>query len=96
MLRRVLGERSNTVLDRATRSLARAILQRKADRVNVREIKRKWHVTGLDAKLVDMACLALVEAGWLLPVKVQANNAGGRPAKDWDVNARAHELAAKS
>ena len=63
MLKRVLGERSNTVLDRATRSLARAILKRKADRVNVREIKRKWHVMGLDAKLVDMACLALVEAG---------------------------------
>ena len=91
MLKRVLGERSNTPLDRATRALARAIRRRKAERVNVREVTKKWHVTGLDPKLIVAACWALVEAGWLVPIKAQPNNAGGQPGKTWDVDPRVHD-----
>ena len=43
---------------------------------------------GLEKKWVDVACAALVEAGWLLPIEQQT---GGRPSKAFKVNPRVHE-----
>jgi hypothetical protein len=91
MLRRVLGEKSNTPLDRAARALARAIRARGAARINVREIKRKWHVAGLKPEMVDAACFALAEARWLTPITAQRNNTGGMPSKNWYVDPRVHD-----
>ena len=91
MLRRVLGSASVKLAERAAAVLARAIIERKATWINLREVRRGWNLPKFtDKQLVEEACRELVEGGWLREAEYSGH---GRRPKSFDVNPRVHELA---
>src|SRR5262249_15531697 len=71
MLLRVAGEAALPERDRDAVTLARAILNRRPEIINAREVRREWRLPGLrEPARVDAAIAALVEARWLALVPV--------------------------
>jgi hypothetical protein len=92
MLTRVLGEAALPQVDRQAAVLAHAILSRRAERINARQIRRDWRLPSLrEASAVDAAIGALAEAGWLIPAGGRAGGSPGRARSDYDVDPRVHE-----
>lgn len=88
MLLRVAGEAALPERDRDAVTLARAILNRRPDIINAREVRREWRLPGLrEPARVDAAIAALVEARWLALVPVPGNDPGRR-RKDFRVDPR--------
>jgi hypothetical protein len=88
MLLRVAGEAALPERDRDAAVLARAILQKRPEVINARELRREWRLSGLrEPARVDAAIAALVEARWLAPVPVPGHDPGRR-RKDFRVDPR--------
>ena len=88
---RVLGEAALGQAERGAAVLAREIVSRRVDELNVRQVKREWRLPGLQEGTVDAAVLELVEAGWLKGD--EGPRKPGRPGKTYMVDPRVHELA---
>jgi hypothetical protein len=89
MLRRVAGEAALPKVDRNAATLARAILDRRPERINARDIRRSWRLSGLrEASEVIAAIIALTEARWL--ERPQTTGGRGRPREDYRVNPRVY------
>jgi hypothetical protein len=86
---RVLGGATVHKSDRAATALARAIVERRATEINLRDVRRRWGLPRLnEGDLLSSACRELQDAGWLRELK----NAGpGRPSKTYVVNPIVHE-----
>jgi hypothetical protein len=88
MLLRVAGEAALPERDRDAAILARAILQKRPEVINAREVRREWRQPGLrEPTRVDAAIAALVEARWLVAVPVPGNDPRRR-RKDFRVDPR--------
>jgi len=71
--------------------LARAILSRRAERINAREVRRDWRLPGLrEGPAVAASIRALEEAGWLIPVGGRDGGSAGRQKLDYSVDPRVH------
>ncbi len=91
MLTRVLGEAALPLVDRNAAVLARAILSRRAERINGRQVRREWRLPGLrEASAVTAAIDALQEAGWLIPAGARDGGSAGRQRSDYTVDSRVH------
>lgn len=91
MLTRVLGEAALPMVDRNAAVLARAILSRRADRINARQVRRDWRLPGLrEGPAVAAAIGALEEAGWLTPAGARDGGSAGRQRSDYAVDPRVH------
>ena len=91
MLSRVLGEAAQPQIDRHAAVLARAILGRRAERINARQVRREWRLSGLrEAPTVAAAIGALEEAGWLTPAGGREGGTTGRQRSDFVVDPRVH------
>ena len=67
--------------------LAREIMKRPPDVINVREISREWRIPGLkDTGSISAACDELVEARWLDPAPTREGKRQGQNRKDFKVN----------
>jgi hypothetical protein len=94
MLARILGEEAITQSERAATLLARAIIDRKAETLNIRTVKREWRVPGLmRTAAVDAAVHELVEARWLVRSPNQPTT--GRRNTTYIVRQEIRELWAK-
>jgi putative DNA primase/helicase len=92
MLTRVLGEAALPLVDRHAAVLARAILNRRAERINARQVRRDWRLPGLrEAPAVAAAIGALEEAGWLIAAGAREGGSAGRQRSDYVVDPRVHE-----
>src|SRR5262249_3766103 len=88
MLLRVAGEAALPERDRDAAVLGGAILQRRPEVINAREVRREWRLSGLrEPARVDAAISALVEARWLMPVPVSGNDPRRR-RRDFKVDPR--------
>ena len=91
MLTRVLGEAALPLVDRHAAVLARAILSRRAERINARQVRRDWRLPGLrEGPAVAAAIGALEEAGWLIPAGGRDGGSAGRQRSDYAVDPRVH------
>ena len=91
MLTRVLGEAALPQVDRQTAALARAILSRRAERINARQVRRDWRLPGLrEGSAVAAAIGGLEEAGWLMPVGGRDGASAGRQRSDYVIDPRVH------
>jgi hypothetical protein len=84
---RVFGDAALPASERNAAMLARQILRKKAERINVREVKRQWSIPTLKTTdKVEEAIEALVEANWLRSAPIRAGGTPGRASKDYLVN----------
>ena len=91
MLARVLGEAAQPQIDRQAAVLARAILSRRAETINARQVRREWRLPGLrESAAVAAAIGALEEAGWLVPAGGRDGGSAGRQRSDFAVDQRVH------
>ena len=91
MLARVLGEAALPQIDRHAAVLGRAILSRRAGRINARQVRRDWRLPGLrEGPAVAAAINALEEAGWLIPAAARDGGSAGRQRSDYEVDSRVH------
>jgi hypothetical protein len=89
MLRRVAGDAALPKADRNAATLARAILDRRPERINARDVRRSWRLPGLrETADVAAAINVLREARWL--VRPQVAHERGRPREDYVVNPRVY------
>jgi hypothetical protein len=89
MLRRVAGDAALPKADRNAATLARAILDRRPERINARDVRRSWRLPGLrETADVAAAINVLLEARWL--VRPQVAHERGRPREDYVVNPRVY------
>ncbi|MBL6945878.1 MAG: DUF3987 domain-containing protein [Rhodospirillales bacterium] len=87
--RKVYGENALDEKRQKTSILARAILDRRPDTINVREIYKLWGISGLtDAASVQLAVSGLTKATWLRTALSGHNLSGGRPRQEYAVNPR--------
>ncbi len=87
MAKRAFGE-----TDRLAATLGAAILERKPERVNGREIYKNWNLPGIkDTVNATLALNALTEANWLRSSSTSPTQSGGRPRADFEVNPRLFE-----
>lgn len=86
MAARVFGDAALPEVDRDARTVARWIAQERPKTVNARDLRRHVRLPGLtDARRVDAALEALVDAGWLEPTPSRAGDRPGRRRKDYTV-----------
>jgi hypothetical protein len=93
MAMRVFGDAALPQAERNAATLARYILRTKADRLNLRTVRREARLPGLTdpAALAEAAAL-LVEARWLFETPTRAGETPGRKSKDMLVNPLVHEV----
>ena len=95
MARRVFAEASVPHADRNAAVLARYLMREKPETINARHLRltKKSALPGIrDAKVMDEACTALCDAGWLRPSFTRAGEAKGRKAKSYEVNPRVAQI----
>lgn len=91
---RVFGDAALPLSERNAAALARYILKTKAQRINLRDVRRGSGIATLKiAADVEAATEALVEAGWLRGVGERAGDTPGKMRKDYLVNPMVHEVA---
>jgi len=89
MAKRAFGENALSETDRLAATLGAAILERKPERVNGREIYKNWNLPGIkDTVNATLALNALTEANWLQSSSTSPTQSGGRPRADFEVNPR--------
>lgn len=90
----MFGDAALPLSERNAAALARHILKAKAERINLRDVRRESGISTLKiAADVEAATEALVEAGWLRGVGERAGDTAGKPRKDYLVNPKVHEAA---
>jgi hypothetical protein len=91
---RVFGDAALPLSERNAAALGRHILKAKAQRINLRDVRRSSGIATLKvAAEVDAAAEALAEAGWLRPAPTRAGDRPGQATKDYLVNPAVHEVA---
>jgi hypothetical protein len=87
MAERAYGDAGLPKAQKQVVMLAREVMKRRPDVINVREISREWKIPGLkDAQLVSAACNELVDANWLDPAPTRTGGRQGQKRKDFKVN----------
>jgi len=87
MAERAYGDAGLPKAQKQVVMLAREIMKRRPDVINVREIGREWRILGLkDSGPVSAACDELVEAHWLDPAPARSGSRQGRKRKEFKVN----------
>jgi hypothetical protein len=87
MAERAYGDAGLPKAQKQVVMLAREIMKRRPDVINVRDVGREWKIPGLkDTGPVSAACEELVEACWLDPAPTREGNKQGRKRKDFKVN----------
>jgi hypothetical protein len=90
---RVFGDAALPLSERNAAALARHIIKTKAQRINLRAVRRESGIATLKAAAdVEAATEALVEAGWLRGMGERAGDTPGKPRKDYLVNPAVHEV----
>lgn len=89
---RVFGDAALPLSERNAAALARHILKTKAQRINLRDVRRESGIATLKiAADVEAATESLVEAGWLRGIGERAGDTPGKPRKDYLVNPMVHD-----
>jgi hypothetical protein len=92
MAERVLGDAAIPPSERNAMTLARYIRKSKLAEFNARDVRREVGGNLREARIMDAACLALVEAGLIRPVRGQAIGPGRKP-KNFEVNMAVWKVA---
>ncbi len=93
--RRVFREASIPPDEQAAVAVARWIVGNSVDRFNARDARRRIGGPVRDARLMDSATDALVDAGVIAPAPNRSAATPGRPSKDFIVNPDVHMEAAR-
>ena len=94
MAERVYGDAALPKVERNASILARYIVKKGFDRINLRDLKRAPHKTSLpglrSSEAMNPSVDHLVDAGWLLPDLSRDGDTGGRHRLDYLVNPAVH------
>jgi hypothetical protein len=87
MAERAYGDAGLPKAQKQVVMLAREIMKRRPEMINVRNVVREWKIPGLkEAQLVSAACKELVDANWLDPAPTRTGDRQGQNRKDFKVN----------
>jgi len=88
---RVFGDAALPLSERNAAALGKHIVKSKAQRINLRDVRRSSGIATLKiAADVDAAAEALAEAGWLRPAPTRTGDRPGQATKDYLVNPAVH------
>jgi hypothetical protein len=88
MAERVFGDASIPARERAAMVVARHLRRQKIASFNARELRRQIGGAVREAAAMDAACAVLIEAGLIRAKSSRSGEAGGRPARNYEVNPR--------
>ncbi len=86
-VKNVLGGLGDAPNIRATRDLAKKIIEDRPEKINSTEIRRKWKIEGLrTAAPIMEATQGLIDLNWIYWTEQPRNGGNGRRKNEWTVN----------